>query len=112
MEARQLGDDILREAVRKELLLGFAAHVEERQHGYGWLFRACCRNPGILPALRRDPGVLLNPNPEHPNWARDILDALLTKILKYDVLHSGSDLIAYGTRNTNTIRLGERFQTR
>src|SRR5262249_24829157 len=112
MEARQLCDDVLGEAVREELLLSVATHVSERQHGNRRLLCACCRDHSILCALWLDADFLLKSNPKGADWARDILDTLLANIPEDNVLKSAADLIAYGARDTDTARFGERFEAR
>src|ERR1700722_19425677 len=42
-ETRQLGDDVLSQAVRQKLLLRIAADIDERQHGNRWLSNAYWR---------------------------------------------------------------------
>ena len=37
-KTRQLGDDILRDAIGEILLFRIAAHIVERKHGNRWLF--------------------------------------------------------------------------
>ena len=51
VEARQLRNDVLGEAVREKLLLGISAHVDERQHRD----RRLLHDDGFCRAIRRDP---------------------------------------------------------
>src|SRR5580700_208676 len=39
-KARQLGDDVLRQSIGEELLLGIAAHIDEGKNRDRWLSRA------------------------------------------------------------------------
>jgi hypothetical protein len=102
-DLRQVGDQILRDAVAEVLLLGIAAHVGERQHCDRWLVRhGRCRQAR---------GARCESDAEHAHRPGDVLHRLLAEVLQYDpelVAHR----IAHGARDENATWLGQRLKAR
>src|SRR5580700_6951194 len=78
---RQLGDQILRDAVEEELRLGIAAEVLKRQYRDGRLFR---RRRGSLAGCARTRSLAVQGNAEGADRAGDVGDLMLAQIRKAD----------------------------
>ena len=115
-KARERGDDVLGQAVGEELLLGIAAHVDERQDRDRRLVRdraqrgASAARPRAAPDGRLSVS-LVEAHPEHADRPGDVLDALLAQILERDA-EPVADLIAHRARDADAARLGELLQAR
>ena len=103
-EARELGDDVLGDAVGEILLFGIAAHVGERQHGDG-------RSSGGLGRSRRrtagSPGL-------HPVCAHrrgNVLEQLLTALFE-DRVDLAAHLVMHLAGNAEAARLGQGLEPR
>ncbi len=111
-ETRQLGDDVLGEAVGKEFLLGIAAHVDQRQHRDGRLPGRDGRCGTVLAAHWRLGCFRLEAHPKDVDRAGDVFDVLVAEILKGNVVKPVADLIAHGTRDADAAGLGKHLKTR
>jgi hypothetical protein len=96
-EARQLGDDVLSEAVREKLLLRIAAHVDQRQHGDGRLPGRDCRRRAVLDRSPALAAAIRLRSALRKTWIGRVmfLTFWLAEIVKGDVVERGvADLIA------------------
>ena len=109
-ETRQLCDDVLGEAVREKLLLWIAAHVDEGQDSNGRLLGVGCCQRGVVRFAGPGFWFLLKPDSKDMDRTGNVLDDLLTEILKQDVVQAIAYLITHGTGDTDPARLGEHFQ--
>jgi hypothetical protein len=112
---RELGDDVFGQAVGEELLLGLAAHVDERQHCDRGLVGDCAdralRACGFGPRPHGDRPRLVEADPEHADRPRQVLDALLAEILEFHA-EPVAGLIADRARDADAAGLGELLQAR
>ena len=77
-EARELGDDILGDAIAEVDLLGIATHVLERQHRHGWLV-------GQAHTGHVWRGNAVKHHPVSAHGPRDVLEAQLARMLEADI---------------------------
>ena len=112
-EPRQLGDDVLGQAVGEEFLLGVAAHVGERQHRDRGLLRRRLARCARRPRLDRGRLGAVEAHPEDAERAGDVLDGLLALVLERDVeAVADLDLVADRARHADAARLGQLLQAR
>src|SRR5262252_9209909 len=83
MVVRQVGDDVLGDALREILLFGIAAHICKGQHRDCWLLRQwLCRSGRGDRCSDRLIGLRNEPNPMGGYWPGDVLDLLFAHILE------------------------------
>src|SRR5438876_2945206 len=105
---RQLGDQVLRDAVEKELRLGVAAEILKRQYRDGRLFR---RRGGSLAGCARPRCFPVQYNAEGADRARDVGNLMLAQIGKGDrqlIAH----LVAHRAADVDAARFGKALQPR
>src|SRR5215475_449795 len=107
-DARQLGDEILYDAVGEILLLGITAQVGEGENGDGRLLRHA--ESGLL-NVRRVRKWLVEVDAISPHRLRDVLQLVQSEILA-DHVHLARNLFVDFRRNTDATWLGHALQTR
>ena len=105
-EARQLGDDVLGQAVGEEFLLRIAAHVDEAA-ARRWT--ACWRSGGAAAAVRLRRRSGRGPMPKDADRPAMFLTVLLAEILEGE-LEPVADLIAHGARDADAAGLGQHLR--
>ena len=114
-KTRQLGDDVLGQAVGEELLLGLAAHVGEWQHRDRGLVgpRPARSSARGVAGAERAGFAASRLDAEDADRPRDVLDGLLAEILERDVeAVADLNLVAHRARDADAARLGKLLQAR
>jgi hypothetical protein len=106
-EARQLGDDVLGDAVGEVVLLRVARHVGEGQHRDR---RLVGDRERLFRKRRRTFVGALRAQPVDPNGLGDILHLLFAAILEGEI-QLAVDRIERAAGNADAAGLGERFQS-
>ena len=103
---RQVGDDVLGDAVAEVFLLRIAAHVGEGQHGDRELW--CWGRSARCFARRWNSNA---GHPVDPHRLRHVLQVLLAQILEAE-LDLAPDMAEHRLGHQNAARLGQGFQSR
>ena len=106
---RQIGDQVLRNAVEKELRLGIAAQILKGQYRDRWSFRYHSRFFGFRPGLGRRRSV--ENNAERAHRARQVCHHVLAEIGKGE-RQLIANLVAHRAADVDAARFREAFQPR
>jgi hypothetical protein len=105
-DLREIGDQVLGQAIAEILLLDIATHVREGQHGDRRLVRHGRRRCGLTRARSSS----RRPDAENPYRLGDVLERPFAQILQHD-LRLVADKIAYGARDVDRSRFRDALQT-